>query len=128
MTGMTVFAPTNAAFDKSDPAWRVTATPGVSDRGGADAFNRQGLIRQAELAGVHPVSAFAGTVRDVRAVGGRVFHVDGRTPGAITITTGAVAVTGLGFTEASGRSARVEFPVIPTRNGFIYPVDGIIVR
>jgi len=126
MTGVTVFAPTNAAFDKSDPAWRVNATPNVSAT--ANGIKRQGLIRQAELAGIHPPSEFTGKMQDVRAVDGRVFHIDRHSPGTITITASSVAQTGLGFAQTSGRSARVEFPVIPTRNGLIYPVDGIVVR
>jgi hypothetical protein len=123
---LTVFAPTNSAFERSDPSWRVHATPGTSSNGGAGSQRRQAVLEQSGLQGVHPVSDFAGKLQDVRAVDGRVFHVDGRVPGVITITTG-VTVRLMGATKPALRVATVELPPIKARDGLIYPVDTILV-
>ena len=125
---MTVFAPTNAAFDRSDPGWRTRATPNTSTRGGGSALKRQALIEQSELAGVHPPAEFVGKLQDVRSLDGRIFHIDGRTPGVITITTGPIPKRGMGFSRQALRTARAELPPIEAKNGLIYPVDTILVR
>ena len=124
---VTVFAPTNAAFERSDPSWRVHAVPdtGASSNGGAEAIRRQALIEQSGLQGVHPVADFAGKLQDVRALNGRIFHIDGRVPGAITITTGEVPM--IGFTKAVLRIATAQLPPIIANNGLIYAVDTILV-
>ena len=57
---------------------------------------------------------------------GRVFHIDGRVPGVITITTGDVATT-MGATRPVLRIANVQLPPIRAKDGLIYPVDTILV-
>ena len=125
---VTVFAPTNAAFERSDPSWRVHAAPesGSSGNGGAEVDKRQAMLEQSGLQGVHPVTDFAGKLQDVRAINGRIFHIDGRIPGAITITTGDVATT-MGSTKPALRIANVQLPPIIAKDGLIYPVDTILV-
>ncbi len=126
--GVTVFAPTNAAFERSDPSWRVHAVPGTgaSSNSGTDVQKRQAVLEQSGLQGVHPVADFAGKLQDVRAINGRIFHIDGRVPGAITITTGDIATT-MGATKPVLRIANVQLPPISAKGGLIYPVDTILV-
>ena len=125
---VTVFAPTNAAFEHSDPSWRVRAVPasGASGNGGAEADRRQLLLEQSGLQGVHPVADFAGKLQDVRAMNGRIFHVDGRVPGVITITTGD-APKMMGSAKPALRVSNVQLPPIKAKDGLIYPVDTILV-
>ena len=124
---ITIFAPTNAAFARSDPSWRVHVNPDQNATGGAAIWRRQALVKAARIAGRHPPAEFAGKLQDVKSVGGTVFHVDGRVPGVITITTGAQQATGMGFTAGPAHTARLQLPPIQTRNGLIYPIDAIIV-
>ena len=124
---VTVFAPTNAAFESSDPSWRVHAMPetGAFSNGGAEVIRRQAVIEQSGLQGVHPVADFAGKLQDVRALNGRIFHIDGRVPGVITITTGEAPM--MGSTRPALRIATVQLPPITAKDGLIYPVDTILV-
>lgn len=124
---ITVFAPTNAAFAQSDPSWRVNLAPEQRATGGAAIWRRQALVEAAFIVGNHPASEFAGKLQDVRSVGGTMFHVDGRVPGAVTITTGVQRATGMGFAAVKAHVAHLQLSPIQTRNGLIYPVDAIIV-
>jgi uncharacterized surface protein with fasciclin (FAS1) repeats len=123
---LTVFAPTNDAFERSDPSWRVHATPETASNGGAGAQRRQAILEQSGLQGVHPVADFAGRLQDVRAIDGRIFHVDGRVAGVITITTGDPQ-TLMGAKKTTLRVATAELPPIKVKDGLIYPVDTILV-
>lgn len=128
-TNVTVFAPTNLAFETSDPAWRTRTSLNGTGNGGTDSVTRQTLMKEAGLAGIHPPQEFVGKVQDVRSLGGQVFHVDGRTPGIITISTGAKATSGIGFNSpATSQIAHATLPPISAKGGLIYPVDAIIVR
>ncbi len=84
------------------------------------------MLEQSGLQGVHPVADFAGKLQDVQAMNGRIFHIDGRTPGVITITTGDVTTT-MGATKPMFRTANVQLPPIRAKDGLIYPVDTILV-
>jgi uncharacterized surface protein with fasciclin (FAS1) repeats len=123
---LTIFAPTNNAFESSDPSWRVHATPGTASNGGAGSQRRQAILEQSGLQGVHPVADFAGRLQDVRAIDGRIFHVDGRVAGVITITTGDTHSL-MGSKKTTLRVATAELPPIVVKNGLIYPVDTILV-
>ena len=68
---LTVFAPTDSAFERSEPSWRVHATPGTSSNGGAGSQRRQAILEQSGVQGVHPVADFAGRLQDVGARGAR---------------------------------------------------------
>ena len=124
---ITVFAPTNAAFAQSDPGWRASLAPHQRATGGSAIWRRQAWIEGAFITGSHPASEFAGKLQDVRSVDGTVFHVDGRVPGAVTVTTGAQRPAGIGFATVKPRAAHLQLQPIQTRNGLIYPVDAIIV-
>jgi uncharacterized surface protein with fasciclin (FAS1) repeats len=126
--GVTVFAPTNAAFDRSDPGWRARTNLSSTSNGGAAYGTRQALMEQSGLMGIHPPSDFLGRAQDVRSIGGSVFHFDGLTPGVITITNGHSVATGIGFPSQAVKTASVQLPPIRAVNGLIYPVDAIIVR
>ena len=123
---LTVFAPTNSAFERSDPSWRVQATPGGASNGGAGSQNRQAVLEQSVVQGVHPVADFAGKLQNVRAMDGRIFHVDGRVAGVITITTGDPQAL-MGATKPALQVATAELPPIKVVDGLIYPVNAILV-
>lgn len=124
---VTVFAPTNAAFQHAEPNWRATEVPSTNTGGWVWTQKRQALVEQSFLDGVHPPAEFAGQTQDVRARNGTVFHVDGRQPGVLSITTGPTT-TGMGYARRSPQTATVDVPPIVTRDGIIYPVDDILVR
>jgi uncharacterized surface protein with fasciclin (FAS1) repeats len=125
--GVTVFAPTNTAFELAEPNWRATANPDTAILSGGWGQQRQHLIEQSVLSGIHPPSDFAGKMQDVRAINGSVFHVDGRGPGGISITTGPIA-TAMGDVARPPRVANAQLPPIVARDGIIYPVDNILIR
>ncbi len=127
--GLTILAPTNAAFDHSDPGWRGNMLPQFSVQGGnnASTYKRQVLIKTAEIAGVHPPSDFIGKLQDVRTVGGDILHIDGRTPGIVTITSGSTPVSQFGVSP-SRSSANMQMPPLQTSNGLIYSLDAITVK
>lgn len=126
---VTVFAPTNLAFETSDPSWRTRTSLNGSGSGGTDSETRQILMKESGLAGVHPPQDFIGKLQDVRSLGGQVFHVDGMTPGVITISTGTKIKSGIGFNSpATMQVAHTTLPPISAKGGLIYPVDAIIVR
>lgn len=126
--GVTVFAPTNDAFRTSDPDWQARTLPNETSNAGGGAASRQALMKQSGLAGIHPPADFMGKLQDVRSIGGRVFHVDGRASGTITITTEPAHDTGINFITPSVNVAHVIMPPIVASDGLIYPVDAIIIR
>jgi len=126
--GMTVFAPTNEAFDRSAPNWRVNLIPDQTSTGNAAGFARQRLIKSAVVAGIHPPQEFAGHVQSVTDINGTAFQADGRTPGVIVIRSGPVPAPSMGVRVAQPRTANASLPPIDASNGLIYPVDAIIGR
>ena len=124
--GLTVLAPTNAAFARSDPARRANTQPQLSSQGNGVLLRRQALIQTSEIAGIHPISDFAGKLQDVRTVGGQVIHVDGRTPGVVKITTGPASIPQFGLVPARV-FATMETPPLQATNGVIYPFNAITV-
>jgi hypothetical protein len=124
---VTIFAPTNTAFDRTDPTWRTRVTP--SGTTNFDVMNqaREQVIKETVLAGIHPPGEFLGKLQDVQSESGRVFHVNGLVDGTITITAGVASPTGMGFLPARpNQTAKVEFPPVSTAGGLIYPIDTII--
>ena len=124
--GVTIFAPTNAAFAHADPNWGATAVPDTNDNDWAG--KRQKLIEQSVLDGVHPPAQFAGKVQDVRALDGSIFHIDGRQPGAISITTGAAPSHLMGAASKAPAIAKAQIPPIFASDGIVYPVDNILIQ
>lgn len=127
-TNVTVFAPTNLAFATSDPSWRTRTNLSGPDNSDTDMEARQTLMKASGVIGIHPPQDFLGKLQDVRSIGGQVFHVDGMTPGTITITTGIKGSSGMGFGHTvAGQTAHVTLLPIRAKGGLIYPVDAVIV-
>ncbi len=124
---MTVFAPTNAAFSHSDPNWRAWAMPQTAKDSPNSHAARQELVEAAAIRGIHPPSDFMGKVQDVQSIGGTVFHVDGRTPGVITISSGPVAADRIGLAASPRVMAQLQTPPLQAADGLIYPANGIVV-
>jgi len=122
--GVTVFAPTNTAFDNTDPTWRTRTGP-TSANFDASIQDRDDVIRQTVLTGIHPPSDFIGKLQDVKSLSGRVFQVNGLVDGAITITAGVDSPSGMGFPVRPNRIVHVGSP-IAAADGLIYPIDVII--
>ena len=125
---MTVFAPTNEAFDRSAPNWRANSVPDTNSTGNAAGFARQRLIKSTVVYGVHPPEEFAGKVQSVTDINGTAFQADGRSPGVIIIRSGPVPEPSMGVRVRQPRTATASLPPVDAANGLIYPVDNIISR
>ncbi|MEJ1977902.1 MAG: fasciclin domain-containing protein [Acetobacteraceae bacterium] len=78
LQGVTVFAPTNAAFDKTGTAWRADIlSEGNFQANGRGTVWQQGLL-SAFIQGVHNTNDFAGKTQRVHSLGSTVYWVDGK--------------------------------------------------
>jgi hypothetical protein len=126
---VTIFAPTNMAFDTTDPGWRQFAVVSDQDNlgaGGQRFLTRQTLMADAGIRGVHPPSEFVGKISDITSISGLVFHVDGMTPGTLQIST-LSATPGAGFGKPLRGTANLQLPPEKTADGLIYAASGIVV-
>jgi len=124
---VTIFAPTNAAFDTSDPSWRTRTSPQGTNNFDLGRQAREQAIRGTVLMGIHPPADFIGKVQDIDTLGGQVFHVNGMVQSSLTVTAGVADGSGMGFPAARAhQTAQVGFPPITTASGLIYPIDTIL--
>ncbi len=126
----TIFAPINGAYDKLPPGWKADTYPSPGTVGGFDNRARViGLLRMHFVAGVFPLSAFAGRIQPVLTLAGTEFFADGTQPGKLTLLLKPNMETGIGFPDPrlTQQVANVILPPIETAGGIIYPVDTILI-
>jgi uncharacterized surface protein with fasciclin (FAS1) repeats len=124
-TAITVFAPTNEAFDRLAPQWRNMLLPptGGADTGvGMAMYDRQVLVKSTAVPGSHPESEFRGRTTRVKAVGGQEFVVNGTKSGPLMIDVESDLQHSIGF-EQQNTSDVVSAP-IKADNGYVYPTNG----
>jgi uncharacterized surface protein with fasciclin (FAS1) repeats len=117
-TPYTVFAPTNAAFDKR-PDIRTDLLPTSSEMF-PDTTLLIGLVRAHVAYGLHPLDEFTGKTVTLKSVSGSPIEVDGTNPQAITVTWHSV----------QGQTAHGTLSGQPIRasNANIYPIDTVMLR
>ena len=125
---VTIFAPTNAAIEKTR-GWRTKLMDAVSPNGGgtygSSVFSYQNQLRGAVIRGVHPISDFRGKAQAVRSLGDTTYWVDGRDGSGIQVAGKLPSVGMMGADPAATDTATLGAP-INTDNGVIYPVDGVV--
>jgi uncharacterized surface protein with fasciclin (FAS1) repeats len=123
---ITVFAPTNAAFDQLDRNWRNILLPQTGGEGtgvGNAMDNRQTMVKRTAVGGSHPQAEFQGKVTKVKSAGGSIFVVDGTKSGNLVINPQGDMETSIGFPSKEGATVTAGSP-IAADNGFVYPTDG----
>ena len=125
---MTVFAPTNGAFQKV-PAIGVFERKSSAQM--PDITGMTDVVREHVVAGMHPAAEFLGQRVQLTDARGSTLMVDGSSGTGITVTTqpalaGGTNSTGTGF--STPRVAMVIGQPIIADNGVIYPVDNVLVQ
>ncbi|MEJ1977903.1 MAG: fasciclin domain-containing protein [Acetobacteraceae bacterium] len=122
-TNVTVFAPTNRAFDKTGSGWRAEIQSEINFQANGRGFAWQQTLLGTVITGVHSTDEFTGKAQFVHSIGSTVYWVDGRTGAAIHVQDKAPAEIGI---VATPKRAELSLPPIMTSSGLIYPMDTII--
>lgn len=127
--GITVFAPTNDAFNRTFPNWADVVNLSEADQNGTSTFARERLVESGGVRGVYLPTAFAGKRQRVMTMGGTVFVADGTVPGQISLAVAERAPpSGMGYpVHEAPHLAMLGTPMVAT-NGIIYPADAVIVH
>jgi len=127
-TPVTVFAPTNQAFDNAP-------TIGVLQRNSAQQMpNITGmtdLVREHVVEGLHPLSEFQGQRVQLSDANGTKLVVDGTSGGQITVATQPSLVGGTNSTGTGMNAPRVATVIgqpIIADNGVIYPINNVLLQ
>ena len=127
---ITVFAPTNDAFDALGRNWRNLLVPASPADDGADPSllreRLQSFVMSTEIGGAVPEDLFKGRVSRVRAVYGTYFTVDGTQPGGLMLNPRPVTQQAtIGFAWPTTKTVTAGAP-IAADNGLIYPTSGFV--
>ncbi|MEJ1977901.1 MAG: fasciclin domain-containing protein [Acetobacteraceae bacterium] len=110
---VTIFAPTNTAFDKSRPRWRTELMDVVNDfNANIQEFAYQSKVLGAVINGVHPANDFTGKAQLVHSIGTTEYWVDGRN-GAIQVLDKAPSTGEMGLNPAVTKTAQLSLPPSP---------------
>jgi uncharacterized surface protein with fasciclin (FAS1) repeats len=125
---VTIFAPTNAAFDRTRPGWKVQLMDAMDTSAtyGSKEFGYQTKLRSAFISGVHPVTDFAGKAQTVHTLGSTAYWVDGRDGSTLKVEAKAPSSAEIGMPPAPTQTAELSLPPIATSNGLIYPLNAVI--
>jgi len=124
---VTIFAPTNAAFDNTRAAWKSQLMDALDTAStyGAKRSAYEAKLRGAVVMGTHPVGDFAGKAQLVHSLGSTVYWVDGR-GNTIQVQDSPPNAGEMGMPPVQTKTAELSLPPIPTSNGLIYPINAVI--
>jgi hypothetical protein len=125
LQNVTVFAPTNAAFDRTDRAWRTEIESYQNFDGNGAGFAWQDVLRGAFIRGVHAPNEFQGKAQVVHSTGTVTYWVDGRDGSTIRVQTKQASTGEMGATVAPAKTAMLAQP-IAANGGLIYPMDAVV--
>jgi hypothetical protein len=126
MHGVTLFVPTNAAFDKTGTAWQATMVSQQNFDGNGAGFAFQDRLRGTVIKGQHGPDAFLGKAQFVRSISGPQYWVDGRDGGTIKVMSQVPAnVTVIGGGSITPKTAHLGQPIV-AGDVVIYPMDTIV--